>query len=147
MWTSLFERLGALDRRWIFVFIAVAVTIPLLMERPSTVPPSPIVEKLYDTVDALQPGSRIALSLDYGPSTVPENDPMSHAVARHALKKDCKLYIMTIWATGPPLITNLIDTVIKTGFPEKQYGEDYLNLVYKVVNCEVRAITHEVYDL
>ena len=48
---------------------------------------------------------------------------MAHAITRHALKKDLKLYLLTIWATGPPLIVNLIDEVIRTDFPEKVYGE------------------------
>ncbi|MEZ5066526.1 MAG: hypothetical protein R3B81_17490 [bacterium] len=128
------EALGRLDRRWIFLLIAVSVTIPLLLQRPAPVKPSPIVRNLYTAIDALPPGSKLLLSLDYGPSTVPENDPMAHAIARHALSKDLKLYVMTIWATGPPLITNLFETVIVPGFPGKTYGEDYLNLGYKVGN-------------
>jgi hypothetical protein len=128
------EKLGALDRRWIFLFVAVAVAIPLWMHRPAPVVPSPIVRNLYDAIDALPAGSRVLLSLDYGPSTVPENDPMSHAVARHVLSKDVRLYIITIWATGPPLISNLLEQVVAADFPEKTYGEDYLNLGYKVGN-------------
>ncbi|GJM45217.1 MAG: hypothetical protein DHS20C21_20590 [Gemmatimonadota bacterium] len=128
------ERLGTLDRRWIFLFIAVSVTIPLLLRRPAPVIPSPIVQDLYDSVEALPAGSRVVLSLDYGPSTVPENDPMAHAVTRHALKRDLKLYVMTIWATGPPLIANVMQNVIASDFPDKKYGEDFLNLGYKVGN-------------
>ena len=126
--------LGRLDRRWIFLFIAVAVTVPLLLRRPAPIVPSPIVRNLYALVDSLPAGSRVLLSLDYGPSTVPENDPMAHAMARHALKKGLKLYLMTIWATGPPLINNTIETVILPGFPDLKYGEDYVNLGYKVGN-------------
>jgi hypothetical protein len=141
---NLLQKLGTLDRRWIFLFIAVAVTIPLLLERPAPVLPSPIVRDLFNAVEALPPGSRLLLSLDYGPSTVPENDPMAHAVARHALSRDVKLYLMTIWATGPPLITNLMDEVVATDFPEKVYGEDYLNLGYKVGNQGlIQALTSD----
>ncbi len=128
------DRLGKLDRRWIFLFIAVAVTVPLLLRRPAPVVPSPIVQNLFDAVDALPAGSRLLLTLDYGPSTVPENDPMVHAVARHALEKGLKVYLITIWATGSPLISNLIQSVIEPEFPEKVYGEDFVNLGYKVGN-------------
>lgn len=131
---NFFDRLGSLDRRWIFLFIAVAVTIPLLLRRPSPVAPSPIVRDLYAAVDAIPSGGRLLLSLDYGPSTVPENDPMSHAVARHALRKDLKLYLMTVWATGPPLISNLMTQVVTSEFPNKEYGRDFINLGYKVGN-------------
>ena len=128
------DRLGRLDRRWIFLFIAFAVTVPLLLRRPAPVVPSPIVQDLFHAVDSLPPGSRVLLSLDFGPSTVPENDPMAHALARHALRKDLKLYLISIWATGPPLIENLVGRVILPEFPGKVYGEDFVNLGYKVGN-------------
>jgi hypothetical protein len=141
---SFFERLGALDRRWIFLFIGVAVIIPLLLRRPAPVIPSPIVRDLFQAVDNLPAGSRLLLSLDYGPSTVPENDPMAHAVARHALEKGLKLYIMTVWATGPPLIAHMMDTVIKPDFPDKVYGVDFVNLGYKVGNQGlIQALTSD----
>jgi hypothetical protein len=59
---------------------------------------------------------------------------MAHAVARHALTKELRLYVITIWATGPPLIDNLIHSVIEREFPEKVYGDDFVNLGYKVGN-------------
>jgi hypothetical protein len=131
---SFFEKLGRLDRRWIFLLIAVTTTVFLALQRPAPVKPSPIVQNLYDAIDALPPGSRLLLSLDYGPSTVPENDPMAHAIARHAMSKDLQLYLITIWATGPPLIQNVVQNVISTDFPDKLYGEDFVNLGYKVGN-------------
>ncbi|NNE43208.1 MAG: hypothetical protein HKN12_03295, partial [Gemmatimonadetes bacterium] len=141
---ALLRALGSLDRRWIFLFIAVSVTIPLLMERPAPVPPSPIVQDLYDAVEELEPGSRLLVSLDYGPSTVPENDPMAHAIVRHALSKDLEVFLMTIWATGPPLITNLMDQVIAPAFPDKEYGVDFVNLGYKVGNQGlIQALTSD----
>jgi hypothetical protein len=131
---GILERLGRLDRRYLFLVIAAAVIVPLLLRRPAPVLPSAIVEHLFDAVDRLPPGSRVLMALDYGPATVPENDPMAHAVARHALEKDLELYLVTIWATGPPAIDNLIRTVILGDFPEKRYGEDWVNLGYKVGN-------------
>lgn len=128
------ESLGKVDRRWIFLFIAVAVTIPLLMGRSAPVAPSPIVQDLFDAIDALPPGSRVLLTLDFGPSTVPENTPMANAVARHCLKKDLALYVITIWATGPPIINTMMRDVIRADFPDKQYGVDFVNLGYKVGN-------------
>ncbi len=131
---GILEWLGRLDRRWIFLFIAIAVTIPLMMQRPVTVRPNPIVQELFDAVEALPPGSRLVLSLDYGPSTQPENDPMAHSIARHCLRTDIRLYVMTIWATGPPLIEQLFEEVVQVEFPDKMYGEDFMSLGYKVGN-------------
>jgi hypothetical protein len=102
------------------------------------------VQTLFDRVEELPPGSRILLSLDYGPATVPENDPMSHAVARHALVRGHKLYLMTLWATGPPLIERLVHEVIEPGFEGLEYGEDWINLGYRVGNQGlIQALTSD----
>src|SRR5262245_1352752 len=130
---QLIEKLGTVDRRWIFLFIAIAVTIPLLTGRAAPVSPSPIVQHLFDAIDAVPPASRVLLSLDFGPSTIPENLPMASAVARHCLKKDLALYVMTIWATGPPIINTMLND-IRADFPDKRYGVDFVNLGYKVGN-------------
>ena len=141
---SFFRFLGALDRRWIFALIALSVIIPMIWNKAAPVPSSPIVEALFDSVDALPPGSRVILTLDYGPSTAPENDPMAHAVARHCLSRDLKLYLLTIWATGPPLITTLLEEVVAADFPDKVYGEDFVNLGYKVGNQgAIQALTSD----
>ena len=130
--TDFFVWLGRVDRRWIFLVMAFAVAIPLAMQRPAPVEATAIVRNLYDRVDGLEPGSRVLLSLDYGPSTQPENDPMSYGVARHCLRKDLQVFLVTTWATGPPMIEGLIESVVFRDFPDKVYGVDYVNLGYKV---------------
>ena len=79
-------------------------------------------------------GSKILLSFDYGPATVPENQPMADALTRHALIKGHKLYLMAVWATGEAQGNRTITTVINAEFPEKKYGEDYIQLGFKAGN-------------
>ena len=55
--TAWFEKLGALDRRVIFLLIALAVIIPLVVHYTTTIPPSELVQDLYDKVENLPPGS------------------------------------------------------------------------------------------
>ena len=128
------QKLGSLDRRWIYLAIGLSVLIPLLMNLVFPTVTTPIVQNIYDAVEALPTGSKIMLTADYGPSTVPENQPMFEAVARHALQKGHKLYAPTLWATGPDMIANMAENVIDLDFPNITYGEDWINLGYKAGN-------------
>ncbi|MCC7144658.1 MAG: hypothetical protein IT349_21365 [Candidatus Eisenbacteria bacterium] len=128
------DKIGRIPRRAIFVVIALSVIIPLFLRLVFPIKPSPIVEHIFDRIEALPPGSRILLSLDYSPSTAPENHPMASAVARHALERDCQLYIMSLWATGPIQCSLLADEVIKAEFADKQEGVDWINLGYRAGN-------------
>ena len=129
-----YEWLGALDRRVIFLLIALAVIIPLVVHYTTTIPPSNIVQDLYDEVESLPPNSKILMSFDYGPSTAPENQPMATAFTRHCFEKGHVVYLMALWATGPRQSQQLIDDVINVEFPDKVHGEDYLHLGYKAGN-------------
>jgi len=131
---DIIDILRAIDRRIIFLLIAPGVILPLAFHLVFSVHTSPIVEAIFDKIESLQPGEKVLMSFDYGPSTVPENQPMAEAVARHVLHKDLKLYLMAVWATGPPQTEVLIRNVIEADFPDKVYGSDWINLGYKAGN-------------
>jgi hypothetical protein len=128
------DRLGNLDRRIIFLLIALAVIIPLIVHYTTSIPPSLIVQTLFDKMEVLPPGSKVLLSFDYGPSTVPENQPMANAFVRHALEKGHKVYLMALWPTGARQSQELIDDVIRVEYPDKVEGTDWIHLGYKAGN-------------
>jgi hypothetical protein len=131
---SFFEKLGTLDRRWIFLFIGLSVLLPMLVHLQCVQIPSPIVRGIFDKIEALPPGSRVLLSFDYGPSTVPEIQPMVDAIIRHCVERRLKIYTMALWATGQNILTSTIDGVIKVEYPDLVYGADYVNFGYKAGN-------------
>ena len=131
---SILEKLQFIDRRYIFIFIALAVIIPLLLGIKFEEEPTPIVLNLYDAVEQLPPGSRILLSFDYGPTTAPEIQPMINVVLRHAAEKKLKIYLMAVWATGHNLTVQTVDRVLNQEYPDFEYGRDYVNLGYKAGN-------------
>jgi hypothetical protein len=59
---------------------------------------------------------------------------MAATAVRHCLVKEHKLYLLTLWATGPDLITRAIDQIIVKEFPDRVYGTDYVDLGYKAGN-------------
>jgi hypothetical protein len=120
-----------LDRRIIYVAITLAVTVPLLLHFAVSLKPTPIVQSLFDAVEALPTGSKVLLSFDYGPSTLPENDPMAFSFIRHLLTRGDKIYMMALMATGARNLDHAIEVIIDKEFPQKVYGVDYVNLGYK----------------
>jgi hypothetical protein len=128
---SVVEKLGNLDRRIIFLLIALAVIIPLVFQISFMEHPTPIVQSIFDKIESLPEGSKILLPFDYGPSTAPELEPMAVAVTRHCCEKNHKLYIMALWPTGQAQALRVIDQVLREEFPDKMYGVDYVHLGYK----------------
>ena len=132
--TAFFNKIKNIDRRIIFLSIALSVIIPLLLNITFSEKAGLIVKNIFDKIESLPAGSRVLLSLDYGPSTVPEIQPMVNALVRHCNERDLKIFYMCLWATGQNLTTLTIDSTQTKEFPEKQYGIDYVNLGYKAGN-------------
>lgn len=124
--------LNALDRRWIFLAIFVAVSIPVLTQATFPEKPTLLTQSLFDRIEKLEPGSRILLAFDYDPNSAAELDPMATAVLRHLCLKRHKVYAVTLWPTGAPLMDRKLKQVIDEEFPDQkyEYGTDYVNLGY-----------------
>ena len=131
---TIFEKISVLDRRWIFLFIAIAVLGPMMLNLKCSQIPSPIVNGIFDKIESLPPGSKVLLSFDYGPSTVPEIQPMVDGVIRHCGERGIKIYMMALWATGQNLVTSTITNTVQVDLPHYEYGVDYVNFGYKAGN-------------
>lgn len=132
--TSLLERLNTLDRRWIFLAMALAVAAPILLQIGSDETPSPPSEALFNFIESLPEGSKILIPMDFDPNSSAELGPMAFAFTRHCCLKHHKIYYLTLWGTGLPMIDMTIKTVIEsefgTGDRPYRYGQDYMNLGY-----------------
>ena len=60
-------RAGSLDRRVIFVVIALAVMLPLFFPLGLPIRASNSSQQVYDVVEELQAGDKALLSFEYGP--------------------------------------------------------------------------------
>jgi hypothetical protein len=127
---SIWERLGNLDRRWVFVGIALAVILPITLELElplgKTTPPT---RQLYDVIEKLEPGDPVMIAFDYGPSSMPELDPMAKAIVRHCLSRKLRVVCVALWPTGTALARDVLASVgDDMGAVD---GKDYVNLGYK----------------
>lgn len=125
---NLASRLLRLDRRIIFLLIALATLLPLLYPAGLPIRVSPEVRKIYDHIESLSEGSTFLLSLDFEPGGKPELYPMALALLRHAFRKNLKVLGTTLWPAGAGLAETALSSVAQeTG---KERGKDYVFLGY-----------------
>jgi hypothetical protein len=123
------QRLLGIDRRILFIFIAVCVVVPLLTRAKTAISVTPPVRGLYEAVDRLEPGSYVWLAADYDPGSMPELYPMNIALVEHLMRRDVKIISASLWSPGAPLSQRILDLVgPRYG---KTYGVDYVNLGFK----------------
>jgi len=146
---SIWERFSKIDRRIIFLLLALVVIIPIVFKIPSTVAVSEATKMAYDAVDKLPVGTPIIFSTDFDPASMPELRPMMVAVLRQAFKKELKVVMMGHWPTGIPLSTLILEDVAKEFNAE--YGIDYVNLGYRpgagLVMIQMGKEIRSVYDI
>ena len=130
----MYEILRNLDRRWIFLMMALAIAIPILFGVQFPESPSKMSQDVFAEIDRLEPGDRVLMAWDYDPSTAGELEPMATAFARHCCEKGVKMYFITLLPPGPQMIEETFENVIRADFPDLVYGEDYVNLGFKSGN-------------
>lgn len=130
---SMLGRLKAVDRRVIFLAIALAVMIPLKFPLHLPVKVGQSAEDCYKAIEALPEGSLVLVSFEYGPSTAPEVHPMSVAVLRQCFRKNLKVITMALWPEGLFMANAALRQVAEEEF-HKEYGVDYVNLGFKAGN-------------
>lgn len=98
--------LTSIDRRWIFLAMAIVVVGAFAIPIDVKLTPSKTVKAVHDKIENLRPTVEgrdraiILFSLDYDPSSKPELDPMARAMIRHAVTKGHRVLAMTHWPTG-----------------------------------------------
>src|SRR3989449_3446188 len=97
------QKLLAIDRRIIFLLVAAGVVLPLLHPLNLPVTATPRVKAAFEAIDALPPGSKVLISMDYEPDIMAELLPMSVAVLRHCFRKHLQVIAMTLYPAGTGL--------------------------------------------
>jgi len=124
------EKLMRIDRRLIFLLIALAVIFPLLFPIGLPTHLSKPVQDTFNAVDSIPPdGPPLMLSIDYDPAAMPELYPMTLAILRHCFSRNIRVLILTLHRAGPG-IGEMATTRIAKEYGKKE-GEDYVYLGFK----------------
>ncbi len=138
---TFFERIQALDRRWIYIVVALAIIIPLLIPYNSDNVTSPPTENVYQMIDSFagREDRAILMSFYHDASTMPELYPMQIAILRHCFERNVKVFLLSFMPTGAPIIDMAINTV-KEEYPEIKSGTDYCNFGYIPVTLAMPTV-------
>jgi hypothetical protein len=126
-----------IGRRVVFLYVGIAVALPLFMPLSQKIPVSPEVRMLYDHVMQLKEGSRVLISFDYDPPSAPELQPMAESFIRLCFEQDLRVIVMGLWPQGPQQANLAIEKVLQEDAiraKNLKYGVDYVNLGFQSGN-------------
>ena len=129
---NFFEKIQALDRRYIYIVVALAIIIPLMIPYNSDNVTTPPTENIYQMIDSFsgREDRAVLLSFYHDASTMPELYPMEVAILRHCFERKIKVFTLTWFPSGAPIIDYAINSV-KEEFRDIKPGVDYCNFGYK----------------
>ncbi|MCB0309680.1 MAG: hypothetical protein KDD42_00510 [Bdellovibrionales bacterium] len=129
--------LRSLDRRIIYLLVALALSVPLLLEY--SVPPARMAsaDKLFSLVEELQPqpGKIAFLALDFGPNTKAENLPQAEVMLEHLMRRRIPVAIFSLYVLAEPFLESVPEEIAKNLMRQSpgelwEYGKDWVNLGY-----------------
>lgn len=127
---KIFELLTKIPRQIIYLALACAIAIPLIVPLGMPVNVMPKSRLFFEAIDTLGPDAKpVLVSCDFDPQSMPELYPMLVGVLRHCFARDIRVMLMALWPQGPGMAELALDEV--SGEYGKEYGRDYTFLGYK----------------
>lgn len=129
-----FERLERIDRRVIYLFVALSLSIPLLTNVTLAPAPMRTADSFFTALDAIEqkPANLVLISMDWGPGTSAENKPQTMVTLEHLMRKRIPVAIISVYTLATPFLETVPREVaarLEQEFPgEKwEYGKDWVN--------------------
>ena len=121
-------------RRVVFLYIGIALSLPLFMSIEQPIRVSDEVRGVYEPLTELSPGSKVLVSFDYDPASAPELQPMAEAILGECFKRDLDVIVIGLWPMGPQQAVLAYDSIrFRMGLTDADvvYGRDFVNLGYQ----------------
>lgn len=126
---SIFDKFENLDRRWVYLLSWLFVLFPLIYPLGLPVPINKESQQWFKAISDIPDGSTVVFAPMYGTSGMPELFPMTLATMHQLWSKDVKIIVVSFWAEGPLVFTQLLNQMDPTSYG-KVYGEDWIQLGY-----------------
>lgn len=132
------KALRNIDRRAIYLLVALALSIPLVMRYTVTPARMKSAESFFQLVEELQPApGRIAfVALDFGPNTVAENGAQAEVVIEHLMRRRVPVALFSLYVQAEHFLSSIPDEIARKLALENpgsvwEYGKDWVNLGYR----------------
>jgi hypothetical protein len=126
---NFWEKLQKIDRRIIYVVLAVFTIFPFFLRMGLPVPITKEVKDVFDYIEKLGPENCVLISADYDPSVSAELNPMFDAIIRQCFARKVKVLAMSLFPQGPGVMQPIIDEAARDFKAES--GIDYCFLGYR----------------
>jgi len=128
---TIWDTLENIPREILYGVLLIVFIIPMVFPLGLPVPISANIEKWYETIDALPPGSTVMIDFGYSGGGEPELGPMAVAVYHQLFEKgDIKIIAMSTSIEGPQLWDKAIAEINPVGKYGAEYGVDYIHIGY-----------------
>ena len=110
---NILKILNNIDSRIIYLLLAVAVILPMLLEIQLPIEPDEYAATAHKAIEETfnEKDKKILLSFDYGPSTEPELGPMSFAIMKQVLLSGNEVHLSALFPTGMGMMTQTINKI------------------------------------
>jgi hypothetical protein len=140
------ERLAGLqriDRRLIYLLVALLVTLPLFIPFKPKLSVSPEARQLFDFIEQMPRDKLVLIAVDWDAGTRGENWPQTEAVITHLLRTKRKFAIFGFAIQGPQFAQNIADKWSKVY--GGKYGKDWCNWGYQAgYDTTLRAMAQNI---
>ena len=118
----------AIDRRIIYLCVAIAIALPFIVQVKLPVIPTMPSQKFYEAVEKVPKSKVVLIAADFDTGTEGENGPQVQAVLEHLMIKRIPFVIIGVAIQGPELVQSYAEKLAKKyGY---KYGVDFVNLGY-----------------
>jgi len=140
---NIFDRMMSLDRRWVFLFLALVCVVTHVVPFSIPINTTEEVEAVFNFIDTLKEDDIIFVAIDYDPNSLAELHPMTYAIVEHAFRKKMKVIFTSLSQNGPGMADRTIRDITDSMMIERTYngvtypprevknGIDYVFLGYK----------------
>lgn len=126
-WT---DRLQNLDRRVLYLLLAVMVAVPVFVHMRPPIPPSRETLGVYRAVEETPPGKLVMLHSTWDAGTIGECEAQSNALIEHLMSKGIPFVIWTSNPASPPFYNRQIEAAAKRH--GRTYGEHWVDFGFKI---------------
>lgn len=128
---NFFDRMQALDRRYIYLIVALAIILPLIIPFNSKTYVTEPSENLYKKIDSFagKKDRAVLLCFSHDASTMAELFPMEVSILRHCFQRNIQVFTICFMPAAKPLMDYALQTA-KEDY-NVQSGVDYVNFGYK----------------
>jgi hypothetical protein len=124
---TLYKRMMSLDRRWVFLLLAIVCVGAYVSNFIVPLRKSAEVSKIYNFIDTLKPGQIVFIAIDYDPSSQAELHPMAYAVSEQCFRKGLKVIYTALSQNGP----GMADQAIRDIADSMKFDRTYNGVFYK----------------